>query len=760
MHNKIDKLGIAAIALALIAAFTMMLVPRSADAAPTQKTMGYEDKLFDTSYVHTIDIKIEDWEGFIDTARSEEYSLCSVTIDGHTVNNVGIRGKGNTSLSSVSSMNSDRYSFKIEFDQYESSTSYYGLDKLSLNNLIQDNTLMKDYLTYRLMNEFGAAAPLCSYAYLTVNGEDWGLYLAVEAVEESFLQRNYGTDYGDLYKPDSMQMGGGRGNGRDFDMNDFMDNMEDFEMPQMPDMSRMPDRSTSAQDGEKSGRGGFDRGSFYAESFDPGSFDPGSFDFGNMGGGKGDFDGFGGFGMGSSDVKLQYAGDDVSSYSTIFNSAKTTVTKADQQRLIEALKNLSGDDPTAAVDAEAVLRYFVVHNYVVNGDSYTGSMVHNYYLYEEDGRLSMIPWDYNLAYGTFMGGSGSSSVNDDIDLPLSTTGSDRPMYDWIVNSEEALAQYHALFEEFLATVDVQGIIDHAYALIAPYVDKDPTKFCTTEEFHTGVETLKEFCALRSQSVSHQLSGSGETVDASCLNTSAMGSMGGGGGFGGGDRMPGRGQSDKQPSEQENAAPEQPQIDAETSATPQIDPSAMEGFDPSAMPGGMGGFDPSAMEGFDPSAMPGGMGDFDPSAMEGFDPNVMPGGMGGFDPSAMPGGMGGFDPSAMSGGKGGFERNAADSSLQPMSMGGFDPNAMPGGMGGMQMPDAVASATPEAEEGSATTQAGTVDSQRPQQGFDRGNSGGFGGMQMPTNAVTSNILPLVLSLVVMVAALVFAFCYKR
>ena len=65
---------------------------------------------------------------------------------------------------------------------------------------------MKDYVVYQMMNDFGADAPLCSFVYITVNGEDWGLYLAVEAVEESFLERNYGSDYCELYKPDSMDM--------------------------------------------------------------------------------------------------------------------------------------------------------------------------------------------------------------------------------------------------------------------------------------------------------------------------------------------------------------------------------------------------------------------------------------------------------------------------------------------------------------------------------------------------------------------------
>ena len=76
-----------------------------------------------------------------------------------------------------------------------------------------------------------------------------------------------------------------------------------------------------------------------------------------------------------------------------------------------------------------MLRYFVVHTFVCNGDSYTGSMVHNYYLYEADGVLSMIPWDYNLAFGGFDAGSGAKSVvNSPIDSPVSGGSlEDRPM---------------------------------------------------------------------------------------------------------------------------------------------------------------------------------------------------------------------------------------------------------------------------------------------------------------------------------------------
>lgn len=304
---------------------------------------GYASRLFNTAEVHTIDIIMDDWDSFIETCTDEQYTDCAVVIDGESFRNVAIRAKGNTSLSSVAAYGNDRYSFKIEFDHYDNAMNYYGLDKLCLNNIIQDNTYMKDYLTYRLMHEFGVDSPLCSYVYIKVNGQDWGLYLAVEGVEESFLTRNYGNEYGELYKPDSMKMGGGRGNGQGFDFGNFYRPESSPDMqnpPAMPDLPDMPEG-----------------GSFLK-------------------------------GMGSSDVSLIYTDDEFDSYANIFDNVKTSPSDSDKTRLIETLKNLNEAEnksleTTVAIDE--VIRYFVVHNFVLNFDSYTGAMIHNYYLYEKDG---------------------------------------------------------------------------------------------------------------------------------------------------------------------------------------------------------------------------------------------------------------------------------------------------------------------------------------------------------------------------------------
>lgn len=537
--KHIDRICIA-VGLAAVILAVVFCCGKYFGVETSAREMGYESRLFDTSRVHTVDIVMDNWDSFISTCESEEYSVCSAVIDGEAFRNIGIRGKGNTSLSSVSAMGSSRYSFKIEFDCYDSTKSYHGLDKLCLNNIIQDNTYMKDYLAYTLMSRAGAAAPLCSYAYITVNGSDWGLYLAVEGVEEAFLKRNYGTDYGELYKPDSMSFGGGRGNGAAFDMDKFKENGGDTDTNTDTENNRNGTAAKVAPNGTPPD--GMPDG-----NFTPPDGSPPDMRGGNMGGGfggKGSGMGNGmDRGMGSDDVKLKYIDDNASSYSNIFDNAKTNVTAADKARLIASLKAISEQtDIESAADTDALLKYFAVHNFLCNGDSYTGDMVHNYYLYEKDGRLSMIPWDYNLAFGTFHGSEASSQVNAPIDSPVSGNESDRPMVSWIFSDEKYTARYHELLAEFINGTDFSALIDETAALISEYVEKDPTKFCTYEEFETGVSAIKEFCRLRAESVLGQLDGtipstsdgqksdSSALVDASSLKLSDMGSMANGGGM--------------------------------------------------------------------------------------------------------------------------------------------------------------------------------------------------------------------------------------
>ena len=578
-HKQIDRICCGVLLLVLLLTIAFMNAGTLGVQA-VSSALGYESRLFDTSMVHTIEIEMEDWDSFLEGCTDEEYVSCSLVIDQEACKNVAIRAKGNTSLTSVASYGNNRYSFKVEFDHYDQSNTYYGLDKLCLNNIIQDNTYMKDYVTYQMMSGFGVDSPLCSYVYLTVNGEDFGLYLAVEGVEESFLERNYGRDYGELYKPDSMSMGGGRGNGAGFDPGI------------LEDAGTWP--GNPGNDEEGMGAPG--------EGMPPEGMETGK--------GPG---GPGGMSMGSDDVSLIYTDDEYDSYSNIFDNAKTEISDSDKERLIDALKKLNeGKNIDTVVDIEEVIRYFTVHNFVCNFDSYTGSMIHNYYLYEKDGQLSMIPWDYNLAFGGFESGTDAEGlVNYPIDSPVSGgTVESRPMLAWIFADEEYTKLYHQYFAEFIEQYFTSGefeqMIDAVSEMIAPYVEKDPTKFCTYEEFQEGVSTLKSFCVLRAESIEGQLDGTissteaagpavseepqtedTEAVEAASLSVEAMGIMGNTFGPGNGSgNDPGKFMREGFMSKAESAAedssrgnqsrPEEIQSGIEP---PEID------FDGEAMPGG-------------------------------------------------------------------------------------------------------------------------------------------------------------------------------
>ena len=519
--KHIDQICIAVLCLTLV--LTILFMCGGAwGLSSLAKSMKYESTLFDASYVHKIDIVMDDWVDFIQTCENEEYASCTVVIDGEQHKNTAIRAKGNTSLSNVRSLGSERYSFKLEFDHYESGKSCDGLDKLCLNNLIQDNTMMKDFLVYQMMADFGADSPLSSFAYVSVNGEDWGLYLAVEGIEDSFLARNYGADAGELYKPDSMSFGGGRGNGKDFKMDEFdpaasgeASVTADAAEPGMDSLPQMP--------AGEAPQGGFQQ--MPAGEAPQGGMPqmPAGDDRQNETPKKED-------GMGSDDVKLKYIDDDPASYPNIFDNAKTDISSADEKRLIAALKNLSAyTAPDETLDTEEVLRYFVVHNFVSNGDSYTGNMIHNYYLHEKDGKLGMIPWDYNLAFGTFQGGSASDAVNASIDSPVSGGSvDDRPMVGWIFSDGAYTAEYHELFSAFIREWSESGkltrMIDDTAAMLYPYVEKDPTKFCTVEEFKKATAALSQFVVLRAEAVSRQLEGNDQPVDTGDLDLSDMGTM--------------------------------------------------------------------------------------------------------------------------------------------------------------------------------------------------------------------------------------------
>lgn len=528
-------------------------------------TMKYESKLFNTDQIMDIDILMDedDWNNMLENAISEEYYSCDVVVNGKTFYSVGIRPKGNTSLSSiVNDPDTDRYSFKLEFDHYIEGQTCYGLDKLILNNNYADATNMKEAIVYDMYQYLGVDASLYNYAKISVNGDYRGVYLALEAVEDSFMLRNYGTEDGNLYKPESMGIGGGvdgkdgdgwqmeeKPDGEDFLQKGEMPDGEDFpqkgEMPDgedFPQKGEMPDgedfpRKGEMPDGEDFPQKGEmpDRDNIPQMGEAPNG-EAADIKMGIMGG------------NGGSD--LNYTDDDLDSYSTIWDGEITDTDKKDHKRVVEALKNISeGTDLETYMDVDNILKYMAVHTFVVNDDSLSGTMAHNYYLYEYNGKLNILPWDYNLSFGGMsmggkMGGQSlgaTSVINDAIDMPFSITD----FFDALLENEEYLEQYHGYLNELVEKYVNGGEFEKTYERIRSQIDdlvgNDPTAFYSYEEYEEAANMLIEVVQLRAKSVSGQLAGtipstdegqqqdSSNLIDGSDIDLSVMGSFSGGGG---------------------------------------------------------------------------------------------------------------------------------------------------------------------------------------------------------------------------------------
>lgn len=525
-HKHIGKIvgALMAAAVAFCLIVTLFADRFVAVSGSSAATMEYKSTLFDTSEIMTVNIIMDEdqWQELLDNAISEKYYACDVEINGETISNVGIRTKGNTSLSSIANdPDTDRYSFKIKFDKYVDGQTCMGLDKLVLNNNFADATNRKEALVYDMFQYLGADASLYHYAKISVNGEYWGTYLALEAVEDSFKIRNYGVSDGKLYKPETMGMG--KDQKEDGINSDMSDRNVDTDADTNADTNVDSNTNTFggeegdlAKDNNPMDRPERPRGDFDQANMDEKFKDP-----------QGDPGDFGGFDNRNGGADLNYTDDDTDSYSTIWDGADGKVTDSDKERVVNAIKNINeGTDLTAYLDIDNILKYMAVHEFVVNLDSLSGNMAHNYYLYENDGQLNIIPWDYNLSFGGMMnGGMGgspgrestesseaTSMINDPIDTPFDGTD----FFDALLENEEYLAQYHGylrqLAEEYVQGGRLQEVWERLDAQTDELIETDPTAFYTAAEYEEAKETLWTVLQLRAESVLGQLDGTIPSTD--------------------------------------------------------------------------------------------------------------------------------------------------------------------------------------------------------------------------------------------------------
>ncbi|PKM69093.1 MAG: spore coat protein CotH [Firmicutes bacterium HGW-Firmicutes-2] len=513
-------------ATVVVLGISTLLIGYASDTTVTEgMTMGYSNFIFNGDVI-SLNIIADPiaWSTMLENATAETYIMVDVVINGKEIKNVGIRPKGNSSLSQVARDDTtDRFSFRIKFDQYIKGQTFMGLDAMVINNMIGDNSYMKEYLSYDIMAYMEVETPLYGFTDVFVNGEAWGFYLAIELYDDSYQSRVYGNTSGNLYNVKSMDIGGNQMDANQAQRPQGDVFSSDPAAFMNPDMLNARTREGVALDGFKPERGEAVEGR-------EGIVGRGGMGMGNRGNTGGD---------------LQYSDDLITSYAAIFENGVGKIGESDQKKVIEALKHLNeGEVLEAYWDVDAILRYMAAHTVVVNLDSYSSNMAQNFYLYEKDGVLTILPWDYNLAFGGFSSNSMTEVVNFPIDTPVSgVTMEERPLFNILLSQEAYKATYHeylnAIVSDYFQEDQWAKKIETLDQLIGAYVEKDPTAFCTYEAYKKAIDTLTTLGTLRSESILGQLEGTipstNETqetakeklIQADTLSLEDLGSMGGG-----------------------------------------------------------------------------------------------------------------------------------------------------------------------------------------------------------------------------------------
>jgi hypothetical protein len=102
---------------------------------------------------------------------------------------VGVRLKGG--IGSFRPL-SEKAGFKIKFS-YVSGQRFLGLKKMTLNNMVQDRSMVHEALAYEAFRAAGVPSLRTGFAYLEVNGEDFGLHLNIENTDDVAMKKRFGS---------------------------------------------------------------------------------------------------------------------------------------------------------------------------------------------------------------------------------------------------------------------------------------------------------------------------------------------------------------------------------------------------------------------------------------------------------------------------------------------------------------------------------------------------------------------------------------
>ncbi len=415
---------------------------------------------FTDDYIATVRIiiSLEDWESLTTNAYAKDYYKADFWFDDELVPDVAVRTKGNASLMETVHWESPRFPLCVDFNMLNRARNFHGMQKVHFNNGWSDPTLLRDVISYPIFAEMGVPSPRASLVDLWVNDMHLGVYTMVEAVDKSFLRRHFTDPNGNLYKPEvaSARL--------DWTERDAYKPISVYGMTQEPpdeDPVLMLNIGGGPLQDVLKVLGAEDTIPAFASAIVP---------------------------------EAPPASPSLLPYNLIQGAGlKTNTNDPDYSglfRLLEVLNKVPDEtfpqEIEKVLDVDEALRFFAVSACLVHLDNYIG-IGHNTYMYEVNGKFSLIPWDLNMTFGTFNGGILKDDIiNFYIDEPTTGPMNRFPLVGRLLSYEPYLEKYRGYMQELLDgpfSLDVvMPRVEKLIELVRPYAEADTEMFYTYEDW--------------------------------------------------------------------------------------------------------------------------------------------------------------------------------------------------------------------------------------------------------------------------------------
>jgi spore coat protein CotH len=173
--------------IAVLAGVMLAAAPASAQTAA---------ELFDVNTLQEIRLSVNsrDLRELRANFNLNRYYTADLTWRGVKVRNVGIRSRG------LGSRNGTKLGLRVDMARYTTGQTLVGLSTIVLDNLWQDDAMIRERLAFTMFERLGLPAPRESFCRLFINNEYQGLYAITEEIDGDFAKRVTGETDGTVFE--------------------------------------------------------------------------------------------------------------------------------------------------------------------------------------------------------------------------------------------------------------------------------------------------------------------------------------------------------------------------------------------------------------------------------------------------------------------------------------------------------------------------------------------------------------------------------